>query len=50
MNRASLERDAAAHRATIGRDRILPQEFDAPRLDVLTGGRAIAQGLLAEES
>jgi len=30
MNRASLERDAAAHRAAIGRDRILPQDSMRP--------------------
>ena len=42
MNRAPLERDAAAHRAAIGRNRILPQVFDASRIDVLAGGRIVA--------
>src|SRR5262249_62096450 len=41
MNRAPVDGDAAAHRATTRRDRMLSQVFDTLRLDVLAGGRVI---------
>src|SRR5262249_52375913 len=42
MNRAPLDRGAAAHRTRIRRDRMLPQVFDTVWLNVLAGGGVIA--------
>src|SRR5262245_880648 len=42
MDRAPVDGDAAAYRAAIRLDRMLSQEFNTLRLDVLASGRVIA--------